>query len=58
MTKHLSKVMPPPYCRKCGAKCAYYGPIGGYSVMCAKCNAKNAERQRRTREAAKKRYPS
>ena len=37
-----------PRCQ-CGRICAYYGPVGGYSVKCEKCNAKNAERQRRAR---------
>lgn len=31
---------------KCGKPCAFYGPIGGYSVACVKCNAKNAKRER------------
>lgn len=42
-----------PRC-KCGKVCVYYGPIGGYSVACRICNAKNAARQRaarRTRSA-------
>lgn len=34
-----------PRC-KCGRFCAYYGKIGGFSVACKACNAKNAARQR------------
>lgn len=34
-----------PKC-KCGKPCAYYGPIGDYSVACTGCNARNAERNR------------
>ena len=41
-----------PLCR-CGAKCAYYGAIGGYSKSCTACNAKNAERQRIARRLAR-----
>ena len=37
-----------PLCR-CGQPCAYYGRIGGYSVKCIACNAKNAARQRMAR---------
>ncbi len=40
--------MQKPKC-KCGNDCAYYGEVGGFSVACKDCNAKNAERQRRNR---------
>ena len=40
-----------PTC-KCGNACAYYGPVGGYSVACEQCNAKNAARQRAARAGA------
>lgn len=35
----------------CGNACAYYGPIGGFSVRCKACNARNAKRQRDARRA-------
>lgn len=40
-----------PRC-KCGELCAYYGPVGGYSVKCEACNAKNAARQRKAQRYA------
>ncbi len=42
-----------PKC-KCGKPCAYYGPIGAYSVKCIGCNAKNAKRQRDSRKAKRR----
>ncbi len=41
-----------PFC-KCKKPCELYG-LGGYSVKCPECNAKNAARQREAR-ARKKR---
>jgi hypothetical protein len=41
-----------PRC-KCGKRCAYYGPIGGYSVACETCNRRNAKRQRDARARSK-----
>lgn len=38
----------PPVC-KCGKYCQYYGAVGGFSVKCEACNAKNAKRQRDAR---------
>ena len=38
---------------KCGQVCAYYGAVGGYSVLCAECNAKAAAGQRRRRKERK-----
>lgn len=38
---------------KCGATCDHYGEIGGYSVACKECNAKNAARQRKDRTRRK-----
>ena len=35
-----------PIC-KCGKPLHHYGEVGGYSVACIECNAKNAARQRR-----------
>lgn len=43
---------PLPRC-KCGKVCAYYGEVGGFSVKCEVCNAKNAARQRAARAKAK-----
>jgi hypothetical protein len=34
-----------PRC-KCGKVCRYYGKIGGYSVQCKSCNAKQSEKRR------------
>ena len=38
-----------PTCR-CGEPCRFYSPMAGYSVCCAKCNEKNALRQRNARK--------
>ncbi len=37
--------MKAPRC-KCGERCQFYGPIGGYSVQCKGCNAKQSEKRR------------
>jgi len=48
----MSRKKPDRWC-KCGKPCAYYGTVGGYSVACTDCNARNAERQRKQRRLAK-----
>jgi hypothetical protein len=45
--KPLPKIKTPKC--KCGKPCAYYGPIGGFSVKCVACNAKHAAWQRKNR---------
>ena len=36
-----------PGCGKCGKRrCQYYGPVGGYSVQCKKCNEAQSEQRR------------
>ncbi len=37
--------MKAPRC-KCGERCEFYGPIGGYSVQCKGCNAEQSEKRR------------
>jgi hypothetical protein len=34
-----------PRC-KCGDVCEYYGPVGGFSVQCKKCNKARAMKRR------------
>lgn len=55
--KWLAPIRKPraPKC-KCGKPCAYYGPIGGYSAACERCNAKNAKRQRDARAEGRSGY--
>lgn len=41
--------MSTPLCKRCLAPCQNYGPVGGYSALCASCNDRNAARQRAAR---------
>jgi len=57
----MSDITPPipayePICSKCNeAQCAWYGPVGGYSVWCKICNAEQATRRRKSYAKRKKR---
>lgn len=36
-----------PICSRCKInECAYYGPIGGYSVQCVECNLAQSVKRR------------